>query len=388
MASDTNPAATRLQGRIHPVVQQDWLDRAAPPGFINLGVLQEIRPVIRELGEDPDRIIVEAGIDPRIFRSPKNLVPFTAIGNIISLAAERTGCPHLGILVGSRASLGSLHLLGALMGSSGTLRQALHSLERHLCLQNRGAVVRLTAEDDLAVLSYSPYQPGARGAALHSEGALAVTVKIIRELLAEDWAPAEVMLPRARPADIEPYRRFFRAPLRFDQEMAALVFPAAALAVPLRTAAPVLYRELEEKILRLEEDSPHAFTDDLRRLLRTELVRDRCGARDVARRLAMHRRTLNRRLQPEGRSFKIVVSEIRYEIARQLLRDTTISLAQIAAALDFSEAAAFTRAFRRWSGQTPSAWRAASKRDLGRPSSKPRRPRSGRDARTAVGVPT
>jgi AraC-like DNA-binding protein len=78
----------------------------------------------------------------------------------------------------------------------------------------------------------------------------------------------------------------------------------------------------------------------------------------VAQLFALPRRTLNRRLEEQGYTFQGLVNEVRYEIARQLLEDTRMSMGQIAAALDYGDASAFTRAFRRWSGQTPTAWRA------------------------------
>jgi AraC-like DNA-binding protein len=74
-------------------------------------------------------------------------------------------------------------------------------------------------------------------------------------------------------------------------------------------------------------------------------------------------RTLNRRLSAEGTRFRTAANEIRFEIARQLVADTTFSFGQVAAVLDYSEASAFTRAFRRWSGQTPTTWRAKYRRD-------------------------
>jgi AraC-like DNA-binding protein len=72
----------------------------------------------------------------------------------------------------------------------------------------------------------------------------------------------------------------------------------------------------------------------------------------------MHRRTLSRHLKGSGMGFRALANEIRFEIARQLLEDSDVSLGQIGAALGYSEASAFTRAFRRWSGQTPTSWRA------------------------------
>ncbi len=81
--------------------------------------------------------------------------------------------------------------------------------------------------------------------------------------------------------------------------------------------------------------------------------------KQVAGLFEVHERTLNRRLCLQGPSFKALIEEIRYEIARQLLRDTRLGVTEIAAALDYSESSAFNRAFRRWSGTSPTAWRAA-----------------------------
>jgi AraC-like DNA-binding protein len=71
----------------------------------------------------------------------------------------------------------------------------------------------------------------------------------------------------------------------------------------------------------------------------------------------MHRRTLHRHLHLEGQAFRRIADEVRFEIAREMLAHTDMALSQVAAALKYSELSAFTRAFRRWSGQTPSEWR-------------------------------
>jgi len=101
------------------------------------------------------------------------------------------------------------------------------------------------------------------------------------------------------------------------------------------------------------------LTTDLRRVLRTELLRDTCSAATIARLFSMHRRTMSRHLRTEGLAFRQVANEVRFQIARELLENTDMALSQIAAVLRYSELSAFTRAFRRWSGQTPSAWRIA-----------------------------
>jgi len=105
------------------------------------------------------------------------------------------------------------------------------------------------------------------------------------------------------------------------------------------------------------------FSEDLRRLLRTELLKGPCTSRAIAHLFAMHHRTLSRHLAQEGVTFHQVADEIRFAIARDLLTNTDMALNQISVVLRFSEPSAFTRAFRRWSGQPPSAWRASRARN-------------------------
>ena len=326
-----------------------------PAGYIHLGVAKEIAPTLRDLGLDPDSIIKEAGLDPRLFEEGANIIPYQALGRLCALSVARAHCPHFGLLVGRRATIRSLGVIGHLMLHSETFEDALRGLVAHLSVQDRVGVPSLHVEGDTVVFSYAVYQPETESADQITDGIIACLVNAMRSLLGEDWAPAEVLLPRAQPADTAPYRRHFQAPVRFDQESAALVFPSRCLERRIAGADPVLHATLEQRVGSLKGDH---FADDLRRLLRTRMANDTCSARGLADLLAMHRRTLSRRLGAEGTRFRSVVNEVRFEIARQLLADTGLSLGQIAAALDYSEASVFTRAFRRWSGEAPSAWRA------------------------------
>ncbi|MDR7039578.1 AraC-like DNA-binding protein [Methylobacterium sp. BE186] len=333
---------------------------------------QGLRTVLIERDADPEGLVRAAELDPRIFDGRSLSVPFVALGRLFALAAERTRCPHLGLLVGQHADLGSLGLVGLLMRHCATVGDALRALEAHIGVQDRGAVVGLGIEAELAVLSYAPHEPVSEGAALQSERALAVTTNILRALCGSDWVPLEVLLPRSVPPDTGPYQDFFCAPVRFDQEMAALVFPAPVLALPIAGADPAIRRRVEDQVRCLEAAQPHTLADDLRQYLRTAVTRRRCRAERVARLKFLHRRTLSRRLRAEGTSFRRLANEVQFQVAKQLLTDTTMGLAQISAVLDFSEPAAFTHAFRRWSGTTPSAWRKAN-----RPADLSRRPEGG-----------
>lgn len=342
--------------------------RALPAGYVQLGVAKEIAPTLREFGLDPDPIIKAAGLDPRLFEDGANLIPYRALGRLCALSVARTQCRHFGLLVGRRATILSLGLVGRLMLHSETFGDALRGLVAHLSVQDRVIVPSLDVAGDTVVFSHAVYQPGMESADQITDGSIACAINAIRALLGADWAPSEVLLPRGQPADTEPYRRHFRAPVRFDQDMAALVFPSRCLEHHIAGADPLLRAMLEERIKQLKGVQGCEFSDDIRRLLRVRLTSDRCSADDIADLLTIHRRTLSRRLKDGGAGYRNITNEIRFELARQLLRDTEVPLGQIAAALDYSEASAFTRAFRRWSGETPTAWRAKHHRD-GQPSS-------------------
>lgn len=335
--------------------------RAAPPGFIQLGIAQAIPTLLHHYGLAADQLMEEAGLDPRLFLHPDNLIPVGALGRLLLLCAERAHCPHFGLLVGQLSTLASLRAVGALMQSSSTFGAAIRGMNTHLRVQNRGAVTQLDAQEGFATFFYAPYDPSGAGAIHIIDGALATAICVFRELCGSHFAPTEVLIPRRRPIDTTPYRTLFRAPVRFNQESAAIVFPDCWLTKSIPSADPAVHNALELEIVACEQTSPSGLQEELRRLLRAELVKARSSASEVAQLLSIHRRTLNRYLKAEGTAFRTVADEVRFGIARQLLEDTDLPLVEIAAALDFSEPAAFTRAFHRWSGSTPSAWRANTK---------------------------
>jgi AraC-like DNA-binding protein len=351
---------TRLGGRRKTGAESavDYLrKRAVVSGLLHLGVAGEITSVLRDLGCDPEEIIAQAGLDPRLFDDPDNAISAAALSRLLSLCLARTNCPHFGLLVGQRATISSLRIVGSLMLHSPTVGGALGNLVQHFHLQDRIAVPDLAIRGDVALLSYAVYSPVEHADQI-CDGAIASAVNVMRSLCGDAWAPSEVLLPRHRPADLKPYRDFFRAPVRFEEETAALVFPVGWLDHPVAGADALVCQVLADRIAELELAPGDDLTDLLRRMLRSRLPQRRCSADQVAELFTVHRRTLNRRLSAEGTSFKAIADEIRFEIACQLLADTDIPFSQIAAALDFSEASAFTRAFRRWSGQTPTMWRA------------------------------
>jgi AraC-like DNA-binding protein len=334
-----------------------------PPaeGGVRIAPILEVPLLSRQMGVDPARVMAEAGLDAALFEDPDNIIPFAAMGRFFAISASRTRCPHFGLILGQRVGLNALGLIGQLARYSADVGTALHSAILHMHLHDRGGVPSLWADGNRAILAYTIYRPDVPGTEHIYDGALAIGYNIVKTLAGPDWQPSELLLYRPRPDDVEPYRRFYRAPLRFSAEFNAVVFKASWLDHRLRGANILIHRWIMQEIETLEARGAGDLVTQLRRVLRSMLVGGACqketGEERISRLFSIHRRTLNRRLRSHGLNFRNLVEEARFDIARQLLRDTRLPIAEIAAALDYSECSSFVRAFRRWSGTTPSAWR-------------------------------
>lgn len=312
------------------------------------------------MGLDADEILASAGMEPLLLCDADNLTTFASVGRLLSACVARTGCEHFGLLVGQRAGPASLGLIGLYLLHAPDVGRALRSLVSHLDLRDRGAVPTLKVDGKVATLGYVVYERGVRSVDQIADIAIAIGCNILRSLCGPAWVPSEVRLAHRRPADVRPFRRFYRAPVRFDAPENALVFPTKWLAQPLPTSDPSLRAQLQDEVRYLDAIHRMGFAAKLRRTLRAAVTGGACSVEDVAAIYGLSRRTLSRRLRAEGTTFEALLEDVRHEVACQLLGHTDLLARDVADTLGYADAAAFTRAFRRWSGTTPARWRAAN----------------------------
>jgi AraC-like DNA-binding protein len=249
-------------------------------------------------------------------------------------------------------------LPGLLLMSAKDVRSGLHDLARYMNLHDRGALVRLDEDRGVALLGYSILGQ-IDGADQLNDLSMMVACNLMRAFCDESWRPSEVLLPRRQPADTQPWQRGFRAPVRFDAECCALQFPARWLALSPPAANPALHQYLRREADRLQARLGKGLVDEVRRIVHSTVSSPPCNVARVAQLLGLHERTLNRRLQADGTSFRRLRDEVLHEMSRQMLGNTSMGVADVAVALGYAEASAFIHAFTRWSGQTPDRWRRA-----------------------------
>lgn len=333
-----------------------------------VGALTAAPRLMRELGVDPHVVLAAAGLSESALDLPENTIPYAAFGRLLHGGAQHTGLDHFGILAGEAWELPSLGLVGQLMRHAATVRDALRLGMVYHHLNSQGGVVFVREQGAFAEYGYAIYHHGGVGTRQIYDAVLAAQVKYMRELCGPAWVPSEVLLAHAAPADASPYLRLFRCPVRFNAELSALRFTSDWLAWPLPGADRKRLRSLEEQANALVQPD---LIERLRRSLRVLLLNRTASGDAVAEMLAMHRRTLNRRLEALGTTFRDVLEDVRFESACQLLALTELSLDDIADALGYAGVSPFTRAFRRRAGTPPGQWRREAR---GRAAEGPRSP--------------
>jgi len=302
-------------------------------------------------------VLTEAGIDRELFADPDNLITYAARDRLFRQCVSRTGCQYFGLLVGQRMNLKALGLVGLLMRTSPNAGRALVSIVNLLHLHSQGAVMALRVDEDVAMLTYDAFEPGLEATDQTGAGAVAMMLNVMRTLCGPDFRPIEASFGHRRPADIEPFRKFFKVPLYFDAEHYALVFSRDWLDVRPPGADDELQQLLQKQVDVLESRYSLAFPDQVRQVLRSALITGYFSESEIAALFSMHSHTFRRRLDASATSFHELVDECRFEMAREMLLNTSLSVSEISASMGYSRASSFIRAFRRWSGLTPGEWR-------------------------------
>ena len=325
---------------------------------IRVGGAGGLLPLLHERGIEVEALVAHVGLPATAFDHPDNVIPFAALGQLVSLAADRTGLADIGLRACMHTRLGALGTLGYLVANSESVGSGLMCLQTYLHLHDEGAAPYLLLEDGVAILGYEVLEPGLAGADQIAFGALAIGANILREICGAGFALREVTFAFHGPRDASSFRAHFAAPVRFDAVRTALAFDAALLGRPIVGADSILRDVLMSQARAMDRvEAGEVAKDRIRRVMRTLLATGSFGRDEVAGAFGMNRRTLARRLQVSGTTFREVLDEARFDTARGLLHGSAASLTDIALKLGYADATAFTRAFRRWSGSSPAAWR-------------------------------
>jgi len=287
-------------------------------------------------------------------------VPCSEVFRLCELAVDMTGDPALGLHWAEKLSGDTFNPISHMLAHSTTLRQAFDSLSRFIRLLTDEPSYELVESDDSVTLRCIPsLSASLRARRFTSEMLVFSFLRLIRSF-SPRARPIRVCFEYPAPSYRAEYARVFEGAERFDQSFSGLVFDKAVLnAVSPHKDEDVhsaLRSIAEQRVLQLTHRVPYSVK--VRDYLVQQAPSGRAEMSTVARSLGMSVRSLRRRMDAEGQTFSSVANEAQSIVAKNLLRNTPRTIQEIAYELGFADTSSFHRAFRRWTGTTPLAYRA------------------------------
>ena len=311
----------------------------------------------RAMGADPAALARHAGFDPSRATDPDARIPITVETLLWDEAARLTDDPAFGLHAAERLRPGIFDVVDYAIRTAPTLRVSLERLARYNRLVHDAAVFSLVQEGDALRLEHS--LGGVKQSRQAAEFTLASVMVVGGQINGSAIWPSRVTFQHEAEGGAAEHVRLFGLAPSFSAPANSLTFSRELLERPLPEADALLSRVIErhaETLLAARPTPAETTVARIRRLLCESLGKDDAASTlsGAAARLRMSERSLQRRLSDEGQTFDALLDELRRELALRYLTDKKIAIAEVAFLLGYSEPSAFHRAFKRWTGSTPS----------------------------------
>ncbi len=313
--------------------------------------------VLEGEGINPDQLLHGTGLQPASLEQARDNIPIRQLLTLIHRALDLSPVPGLGLRVGARESLSTWGMLGYALMSCATERDAIHLGFQFQKASSSVLSFSLVEEADRLRIEFE--SPVPLGAALPFcvEEMITGMQAVIPIILGRPMQLSGLALAYGEPAYAHRYRQHFECPVAFDQPVSAF-WTALPTDRPLASADPAsaaMCLSLVQQLVQ-RHDNEARLAHEVRQIMLRAPTR-LADMEAVAADLCMSSRTLRRRLGEAGTSFRAIVDGVRKDLALDYLANTRLTIDQIAGFLGYTETTNFRRAFKRWTGRPPKAFR-------------------------------
>lgn len=317
------------------------------------------RPAVAALearGLHADEVLRSAQLSREALAAIENRLPHQSVRALWEAAAEAAGDPSFGVHVAEAVSVGAFDVVEYVLSTAETVGAGLSRLARYIPLVHDRGSLELIVEQGLGrLVRRVPVI-----APQYDEFSMTVLLIRSRQARGVPWTPTRASFQHQRAPDDGELSRVFGCPVAFGAAETELQIPAAVLALPHAHADSKLFAVLcrhADSLLEstVTEHGPllARVSSAITRRMATELPTLATTAAAVR----MPERTLQRRLAEEGINHSALVDDVRRALAVKYLGSANVSITEIAYLLHFADPTVFTRAFRRWTGLAPAAYR-------------------------------
>jgi len=314
---------------------------------------------VQGYGLDAESLFKEAGVDPELIFDSGTRIPGERFEHLFDRAVELSHDPLFGLHAEEYFRPAHLGALGFAWLASSTIRMAFTRMSRYARMINDRLTVTLADEGENLVVTFDAHRPS-RHASIREDMQLSIATKCCRAIAGNQFNASLVRFTHAEPAETGYYYSLFRCPLEFGAASTSLLIPLEVARSRLAGSNEELARLNEHIVVRY---LAHATRTDIVNRVKAAIIDGLASAgvteMSIADELHMTARNLHRKLHKENTSFKLLLNEVRQELAEQYIRDRSITLTEMSFMLGFSEVSSFSRAYKNWTGKAPSAVRGA-----------------------------
>jgi AraC-like DNA-binding protein len=316
---------------------------------------------IKAEGADPDAIFTKAGLNTALINNSSSRYPIEKARKAWQFAADCIKDPCFGIRAGLHWRPGDLYALGFAFLSSRTLHAGLNRIVRFNEVVDQ--VINFIAEEDdeHLIVSYENAREDLPDIPALEDARWSIVLTMCRAAKPEGFSPAKVELIHEPMKCRKQYESFFGCPVTYSQQRSAMYFRLADVEQTLTAVnsevAAINDKAIRDYIGRLQENN---LQHRVARVITEQLASGHLSDDKVAKALFMSSRTLQRKLSSEGTTFKQILESVREKLAMEYIKDEQLSFTEASYLLGFSEQSSFTRAFKRWTGESPTKVRQAS----------------------------
>lgn len=275
-------------------------------------------------------------------------------------AAYHLDDPCFGLHFGASLDPLDAGALAYVAANSPSLSEALENFVTYVRTFNEAARSRTSTQGDLFYFDIKVVNPNTQNVQQPHEMILAAVMNMSRMLVGQRISPQRVEFKHNRKEDIDEFERYFGAPVRFGRRRNAIFLERSVVELTCRNADPRLLKILkahcDELLAKLGPDTD--LIDQVEHLISAQLTSGALTAKSVAKKLGMSERTFARRLAERGTTYGQILNDTRRRLAERCIREPGARTKQVAFMLGYTEPATFTNAFRRWTGKSPTEYRA------------------------------
>lgn len=344
-----------------------------PPGqqVVSALVVQQCLRLAKSRGFASEAFLKGAGLSREQLAVGHLQLPWPPVQQQLRLVLEKMDDPLVGLHISPLVNLATLGVLGYVFQTSGTLQKLIDTtIQYDALLSNLGRSWQ-RRDGNTLLWGWDCFMDDALVARHAIDCIIGCRATMILSLLRKQPASPllGVQLQHAAPKtaqQLRDYEAFFGCPVQFNQAESALLLHPEALEQKLSLADPTLHSTLEELARQMLNSrrgtGSVALPDQVRAAVRAQLGRHVAPTREeVAEELGISGRTMHRRLQDAGTSFRDILDDIRFELARDYLQSPALTVEAIAQQLGFQESQSFIRWFRQVAGATPGEFRQQQK---------------------------